>query len=53
MRQLQVRKSQRPAASRWRREWEREAPLDPRDPDVVRAKALTTQRGQLTRRAGR
>jgi hypothetical protein len=40
MRQVQVRKGRRAAGARWRRELERVDPLDPRDPDVVRAKAL-------------
>jgi hypothetical protein len=40
MRQIQVRKGRRTAGTRWRRELEQVQPLDPRDPDVVRAKAL-------------
>jgi hypothetical protein len=40
MRQMQVRKKPRAVAARWRRQRQHMLPLDLRDPDVVRAKAV-------------
>jgi hypothetical protein len=44
MRQVRVTKQHRTADARWRRRREPVLPLDPRDPDVTRAKQLQRQR---------
>ena len=51
MKQIRVRKQNRPA-----REWLEPLPLEPRDPDVVRAKELARRadsRSQRQQRSGR
>ncbi len=44
MRQQQISKQQRAASARRRTQVETLLPLDPRDPDIVRAKQLQRQR---------
>jgi hypothetical protein len=44
MRQLQISKQQRAGSARRRAQVEVLLPLDPRDPDIVRAKQLQRQR---------
>lgn len=44
MRQLQISKQQRAASMRRRAHVDTLLPLDPRDPDIVRAKQLRRQR---------
>jgi len=44
MRQLQISKQQRAASARRRTQVDTLLPLDPRDPDIVRAKQLQRQR---------
>jgi hypothetical protein len=44
MRQMQITKQRRPADTAWRRRQEPLLPLDPRDPEVIRAKQLQRQR---------
>jgi hypothetical protein len=44
MRQLQISQQQRAASARRRAQVETLLPLDPRDPDIVRAKQLQRQR---------
>lgn len=44
MRQLQISRQQRAASARRRAQVDTLLPLDPRDPDIVRAKRLQRQR---------
>jgi hypothetical protein len=45
MRQVRITKQRRTADARWRRRREPLLPLDPRDPEVTRAKQLQRRRG--------
>jgi hypothetical protein len=45
MRQVRIDRQRRAADTRWRRRREQVLPMDPRDPDVTRAKQLRRQRG--------
>lgn len=45
MPQVQITKQPRTANTRWRRQRDPLLPLDPRDPDVTRAKHLQRRRG--------
>jgi hypothetical protein len=45
MPQVRITKQRRTADARWRRQRDPLLPLDPRDPDVTRAKQLQRKRG--------